>query len=406
MKLRQLFILSAIVVGFIIISCNGYNGTVIPVDIDEKYSSILIDSSSKALFLYDSKSNPNGKVRGYQGCSSIGYDKGIIYAAWISGVKDEEIGNYISVAASKDDGKSWDLDKLTIAPIQDSVRHFDPSFWSDRYGVLRMNWTTSTGMWDGGIGGTWSIRMKYELNEIKISSPQKMFNGVMNVKPIHLGVDSSSILFPVSGWNITEGIYNGEFFKQTLPQYNGVFLYKSVYRNTPKLLLAPTKFVKIPTSQPRVHDEAMVLDLGMNTLKCFFRTQKGIFTSVSTDGGLNWSSQIAFKDLGPTAVSRFYVGRLKSGNILLVMNASTEREMLTAFLSKDNGETWPYKLLIDRRKGASYPDIIQKENGVICMIHDYKRYPNGEIKFTQFTESDIISGDVSKVVSTTISSLR
>ena len=57
------------------------------------------------------------------------------------------------------------------------------------------------------------------------------------------------------------------------------------------------------------------------------------------------------------ANSRAYIGRLKSGRILMINHYNnTGRNNLTAMLSDDECNTWEYKLLIDERDGVSYPD--------------------------------------------------
>lgn len=413
-KNRLYYLFLVIFIFGFISSCETASGSdAIPLIIEDDFSSrlelydtYLYDSSAKAIFEYKPEKNPGNKLRGYQGCPSIGYSDGKLFAAWISGQKDEELGNYISVAVSRDMGNTWDQDVLVIAPMVDSVRHFDPSFWKDKYGNLRLSWTMSAGMWDGASGGTWAVRIKDDNNHIVISKPRKLFNGVMNVKPIYWGADSSSILYPVSGWDIRGGYYNGQYFQKTKEEWNGAFIYKSNYNVNNRQLLTPKKVVRLPTTQPRIYDELMLLDLKNNKLLGMFRTVNGIFKSVSENGGGSWSEQEAFTELGPTASSRFYVGRLKSGNILLVMNASHTREKITAYLSTDNAATWPYKILIDARLSASYPDIVQNDEGDICMIHDYARYPRGQIIFTKFTEDDIKSGDSRKIRSKLLSSVR
>ena len=49
------------------------------------------------------------------------------------------------------------------------------------------------------------------------------------------------------------------------------------------------------------------------------------------------------------------------------------RNNLTAFISEDDGETWPYSLLLDRRNNVSYPDVKEDENGNIYVIYDRER---------------------------------
>lgn len=370
------------------------------------YSEIRIDSLSKSLFSYGISANPGGNKRGFQGCPTIGYHKGVYYAAWISGKKTEEINNYISVATSLDSGKTWKQDMLTIAPLSDSVRHIDPSFWLDKNGNLRLSWTKIDGMWDG-FGEVWSIKVRYKSNSIQITTPRKLFFGVMNVKPLQLLPDSSKIIFPVSGWNMGGGWVNGDFYTRTKPEFNGAFLFKSEVSNSTGVLYNPSKYIKLPTTYSRVYDEHMVVDHGNGRWSCMFRTlNNGICTSTSLDSGRTWSKQSEFKLLGPTTASRFFYSRLKSGNILFVLNNSLKREMLTAYLSVDNGLTWPYKLLIDSRLTVSYPDVVISPQGEICLIYDRDRFPLGEINMCKFTEKDIITNNTQNIKRFTVSRLQ
>ncbi|MFC0181185.1 BNR repeat-like domain-containing protein [Pseudarcicella hirudinis] len=370
-----------------------------------RYAVLEMDSASKAIFTYDATSNPQGLKRGYQGCPAIGFNNGIYYAAWFAGVKGEELNNYITIATSSDNGQTWGQNKLLIAPLIDSVRQIDPSFWKDKFGALHLSWLVSKGIWDGAANGTWHVKIKQVSDKIQITKPYPLFHGVMNVKPIHLNKDSTEILFPVSGWNI--GVAGLPNYTLTPVDWNGIFLYKSTYNQTGKRILLPHKFAKIPTKFARTFDEPMVLDLGNNSLICMRRSESdGICTISSEDGGVTWGTETQFKTLGPSPSSRFYFGRLKSGNILFIFNNSLNREKLTACLSTDNGKTWQYKLLIDGRNGVSYPDVIQNDKDEICLIYDNSRPYLGEIIFAKFTEADIMNGDASKIKPVIISKLR
>lgn len=358
--------------------------------------------SSEVLFL---NSSINKNKRGYQGCPSLGYSNGVLFLAFIAGEKGEEIGNYIPISMSYDMGQTWKQDAVIISPNVDSLRVFDPSFWNDKFGNLRLSWSKSKGMWDGGVGGTWGVKIKEIDGKIWVNDPIKLFNGVMNVKPISIGNNQDTLLFPVSGWNISQGYYNGLFYNKTKEEFNGAFLYSSNYLPN-KELSVPKKLIKLPTTQPRVFDEHMVIDLGQSKWVCMFRTPKGICTSYSMDAGKTWGEETLFSGVGQTAESRCYFGRLKSGNILLVVNNSTIREKLTAYLSTDNAKTFNHKVVIDSRQGVSYPDVIQTEQGDICLVYDYLRYPLGQIIFTKFTENIILLGDSTKIQKKIISCVK
>jgi len=373
------------------------------------FSQPASDADSKALFFYDVQPSSEyyTSTRGYQACPSIGSENGHLFSAWMCGKKTEEPGNYISIAVSDDAGSTWHLNSLIVAPDDKANRHFDSSFWNDKYGNLYLSWTRSDGQWDGAQGGVWRVKIKYVNNKVVITKPVFMFHGDMNVKPTPLGQDSTSLLFPVSGWNINSPVFNGLPATMTLPEYNGAFVYKSTYDPITKELQAPQKVSKIPTSIVRVFDEHMLVNTTNNTFKCMMRTfGNGIASIQSNDNCNSWGSESLFTDLGATTASRFYYARLKSGNILYILNNSTVREKITAYLSKDNGQTFPYKVLIDSRLGSSYPDVVQSADGSICLIYDFSRNPIGEINFVKFTEQDIINGSTANFKRVKICSLQ
>jgi hypothetical protein len=66
--------------------------------------------------------------------------------------------------------------------------------------------------------------------------------------------------------------------------------------------------------------------------------------------------------------------------------------MLTAWLSDDEGRTWQGGLMLDERKGISYPDGFQAPDGTIYISYDRNRATDGEILLARFTEDDILAG--------------
>jgi len=68
---------------------------------------------------------------------------------------------------------------------------------------------------------------------------------------------------------------------------------------------------------------------------------------------------------------------------------------MTAYLSEDDGKTWPWQLPLDRRDLISYPDGFQFPDGRIMVVYDRFR-DSGEMLSAVFTEEDIMAGkDVS-----------
>ena len=140
--------------------------------------------------------------------------------------------------------------------------------------------------------------------------------------------------------------------------------------------------------------ENMVVERKDGSLWMLVRTKYGIGETISTDGGKTWT------EVKPSAIqnpnSRFYIGRLKSGAMLLVKNGPTDkrirRSRITAFVSDDDGATWLGGLVLDERNHVSYPDAAEGPDGFIHVVHDRERTKAREILHHRFTEADVRAG--------------
>ena len=98
----------------------------------------------------------------------------------------------------------------------------------------------------------------------------------------------------------------------------------------------------------------------------------------------------------PQCSSRVFVTKLRSGNLVMVKNGPrdvfTDRQRLTAILSRDGGETWEGGLLLDGRRGVSYPDGCEMPDGSVMVIYDRNRTEDLEILTSRFTEADVLAG--------------
>jgi hypothetical protein len=150
----------------------------------------------------------------------------------------------------------------------------------------------------------------------------------------------------------------------------------------------------IPNPADRQYDEHQLVERRDGSLWLLVRTKYGIGQSESTDRGKTWSA------VEPSAIrhcaARFFIRRLASGKLLLVKHGAiaekTGRSNLTAFLSSDDGKTWSGGLLLDERKGVSYPDGVQSPDGILYVIYDYNRGTDKQILMARFTEADILAG--------------
>jgi len=148
--------------------------------------------------------------------------------------------------------------------------------------------------------------------------------------------------------------------------------------------------------------EPMAVERKDGSLWMLVRTTKGIGESVSNDGGTTWSP-LKVPAIQHTS-SRFYIGRLQSGNLLLVKHLRIDedplsagkpkqRRELTAFISKDDGKTWTGRLVLDERVGCSYPDVQKTPDGTLYMIWDFMRSRDQDILMTTFREEDVLAAN-------------
>lgn len=147
----------------------------------------------------------------------------------------------------------------------------------------------------------------------------------------------------------------------------------------------------------RSYDEHVLTENRDGSFRMWIRTGWGIAESISTDSAKTWTTPQVRKDMSPVS-ARFFIRRLKSGNLLLVANKPPEgnkRSHLTTRISDDDGATWKGGLVFDERmigSGVSYPDGAEGTDGLIRIIYDLDREGPGQILMAAFTENDALKG--------------
>ena len=357
------------------------------------------DASAMAEFIHDPE-DPRLKDRKFEQVPAVGAsaDGTQVFVAWYSGGVAPGPGNYVTLSVSQDSGKSWLNDQLVVYPTNNSYRLFDPAIWRDNTGKVHLFYGSAKNnlIWDG-FGGVNSVQINWDGKKISNSKPVRISDGVMSNKPVYLP-SKNLTLFPVYIDKPLPETKSDKAFPQ-----NGVFIYSKDYSGSSnKLLLTPYASIQIDEDL-RIHDEPQVVEISeMGECLALLRTTKGIYYTKSSDFGKTWAPLQPFTASGPTTSSRFYLGKLSSGNLLLVSNNSNTRNKMTAFLSKDGGKTWPHKLLLDARENVSYPDADQTSDGNIHVVFDRERTGAKDILYCRFTENDILNNNSSAVFKTRV----
>jgi hypothetical protein len=242
-------------------------------------------------------------------------------------------------------------------------------------------------LWDGK-GGVNTVNFSWDGSKLVLNGTRRLSDGIMSNKPVYLP-KSDQMLFPVYIDKVSD--LNSPIASK--PRDGSFILFHNYQEHGAEIItLSPFASIDIP-EEIRIHDEPQLVNISdKGEFLCLVRTKNGIYYSKSFDNGKSWSEVSPFTDVGPTTSSRFYIGKLGSGNILLVLNNSTTRNNLTAILSMDKGKTWPYKLVLDSRENVSYPDVDQTMNGDIHVVYDRDRTGAKDILYCRFKEQDIING--------------
>lgn len=322
---------------------------------------------------------------------------GRIWVAIMTGGTDECNLNYVDLITSGDGGATWSEPKMAL-DIDGPMRTFDPAMWTDPEGRVWLFWCQIYEFWDGR-GGLWaSVCDNPDDENAAWSAPRRLCDGVMKDKPLVLR-NGDRWLF-VEQWQDDTAGWNWEQLKKLpqLPEWyhtDTPHIGANVYRSTDKgATWNYFSTVPVPTDV-RTCDEHMAIQLADdNRFRMLLRAKYGMAEAASTDGGQTWTTAAPSAIKNPAG--RFFFGRLRSGHVLLVKNGpidtQTDRRNIIAFLSEDDGQTFPYSLELDMRANVSYPDVSQRPDGLIHCVHDFDRRGVGEIILDMFTEDDIRAG--------------
>ena len=303
--------------------------------------------------------NPGDKYklasRMWQGAPSMEKTGNRIWAAWFSGgVYEPSSENYGIIAYSDDEGANWTEPYMILAgEPEDGQRVFEVQFWQEPDGRLWLFWGQDC---HGGYLKTdfdtdvealadmffkdlqvWAVYTDNpEAENPTWSEPKYYGKGILRNNPTAL--KDGRWLIP------TYEVKKDEKYQYMLSCDKG---------ETVSVLEGPEKISK------KCWDEPMFVEKKNGDWWMLVRTLNGdIAESISTDQGKTWSKMQ--NTIHPNPSTRFYIGRLENGMLLLVNTPSAtlgDRKSLVAFLSEDDGKTWPHQLLLDERRSTTYPDV-------------------------------------------------
>lgn len=310
------------------------------------------------------------------------------FVTFYSGGSREEIGNYVLLLCAEA-GDVFGEPCAVVVPAE-GHRCFDSCLWIDPAGRLWLFWA------DVPDFVLRAVRCdEPDAPVLRWSEEITIGWGVMMNKPTVLS--TGEWLLPLTLWG--EHVNGGPTPQHVAPhRHEGTAVWHSTDNGEHFSLLGTAD---VPQ---RWFDEHMLLEKADGSLEMYVRASCGICKSVSTDGGRSWSTGTDSGLGGPN--SRFFIRRLHSGRILLINHHEfTGRNNLTAFLSEDDGVTWPYRLLLDERADVSYPDAVQTPDGAIHIVYDRERgsfktcvedalASAREILIARITEEDILAGQL------------
>jgi len=314
--------------------------------------------------------------------------KGRLWACWVAGGDSSKA--FFVLASSDDDGETWSKPRVVVdshsknLPMDRSV--LVGNLWTDPLGRLWLIFDQSMDMFDGRAGVWASVCENPDADQPVWSAPKRIWHGVTLNKPTVLS--NGEWMLPISldqreGFGPFKGL-----FKELAP-LRGANVFVSTDKGATWQRRGAATF-----PNPDWH-EHMIVERKDKSLWMLARTSKGIMQSTSRDGGRTWA-----KPTEPPAIrqpnARFHIRRLSSGNLLLVKHGDhidkhEGRVQLSAWLSDDDGQSWKGGLILDERKGVSYPDGFQAPDGTIYISYDRNRSQDGEILLARFTEEDILA---------------
>lgn len=354
-------------------------------------------------------------LRVFQGCPQVEISKGgRLWATWFgSNIQAERApyhkGQFSVISTSADGGKTWK--EVFVFDPSDLLGGgaSDPMLWKDPKGNIRFIGLRNIdfkGM-DHFASSAWEFTMLDPEDEhTQWSAPRLLGNKNISVmKPLIFpdgAVMRSMDDFKLVGKPDAVRI---RFLKED-PDGKPIFV------------------SELPADADASFAEQMPIIRKDGSLFTFYRAKRGQKFAESTDGGRTWKPG-GYYPMQFSIDTKCILKTLPSGRVLLVANdvqmkerdgrkiyfyrdelgrerelgsPKTARTRMTAYLSDDDGQSFPHKILLCDDGQISYPSATLGEDGSIYIVYDQGRGTIGQhaIFLSKISEEDILAGKLVK----------
>lgn len=286
-------------------------------------------------------------------------------------------GNRVILCWSDDGGEHW-TEPITIGERPGTVSCVDPCIWMDPRGRMWIQYTAD----DVGFKRPLSVRVSLRCDDPDTDEPQLDDLGVFCPEAgTVFTLNRATIL--TDGRVLVPLVYCQD---PTEPEQH--------YFRRPQLLgcaisddeCESWRLSDRAEAPDSWSNENMVVELQDGRVWMLARSRQGhLWQCFSDDGGETWG-EVTASDI-PNPSSRFYIGRLQSGGLMLINNPGDSRDPMDVWLSEDEGATWPHRATLMEGATIAYPDAVQDDSGLIHCVVDVDRE---RVEYRAFTEDAVI----------------
>ncbi|QDS93941.1 hypothetical protein FF011L_27180 [Roseimaritima multifibrata] len=352
-------------------------------------------------------------LRVFQGCPQVEIsEEGRLWATWFgSNVQAERApfheDQFSVISTSADDGKTWkEVFIFDPSEMLDGGAS-DPMLWKDPQGNIRFIGLRNIDFKgkDEFASSAWEFTMLDPENEHTAWT-----------KPRLLGNKNISVMKPLIFPDGTIMRSMDDFKLVGKPDKVRIRFLKEGVDGKPIFVS------ELPADNDAGFAEQMPIIRKDGSLFTFYRAKKGQKFAESFDGGKNWKLG-GYYPMQFSINTKCILKTLPSGRVLLVANDvqmkkeggknkyyytddsgqerildknPTSRTRMTAFLSDDDGKTFPHKMLLSDDGQISYPSATVGKDGAIYIVYDQGRGVIGQhaVFLSKITEEDILAGEV------------